>query len=219
MHERNVAHRKLKRMAYLLTLLVVGFSISACTNTLSRLLTPTVAVDVASFKPGSYSLDTAHQSVLFKVKHMGLSNYVGRFNTVEAELDFDPTTPYNSRLQAKVVTNSVDTGDNDIDQMLRSSSWFNSQTYPEAILETQSLETIEGNRYNYLANLTIKNIKKTIPLTVEFHGGAYNQLTQRYTIGFTATMEIDRHAFDLTDYPGLVGDKVTIVVDAEFQKQ
>lgn len=57
---------------------------------------------MAVFKSGDFQLDTAHSSLVFKVKHLGLSYFVGRFNQFDANLAFEATKPEQAKLGAVV---------------------------------------------------------------------------------------------------------------------
>ena len=39
---------------------------------------------------GAYTLDKAHASLIFRVNHIGFSNYTRRFKRFDAKLQFDP---------------------------------------------------------------------------------------------------------------------------------
>jgi len=42
---------------------------------------------------GAYTLDPAHTSLIFRIDHLGLSRYTGRFTKVDGRLQFDPAKP------------------------------------------------------------------------------------------------------------------------------
>src|SRR5437762_1839561 len=58
---------------------------------------------------GSYALDRAHASLIFRVNHLGLSRYTARFTRFEATLELDPAQPARSRLTAMVDPRSLKT--------------------------------------------------------------------------------------------------------------
>lgn len=57
-----------------------------------RLLTPDFNTDITEIRSGAYTLDPNHATVLWKINHLGFSTFIGRFNDLEASLDFDPET-------------------------------------------------------------------------------------------------------------------------------
>ena len=53
--------------------------------------TPGPVVPVETPSPaGTYRLDKSHASLVFKVDHIGFSNYTGQFRAFDATLTFDP---------------------------------------------------------------------------------------------------------------------------------
>src|SRR4051794_13203947 len=47
---------------------------------------------------GTYQVDKAHTSLLFRVDHLGFSTYTGRFTRLDAQLQFDPNDLASSRV-------------------------------------------------------------------------------------------------------------------------
>ena len=195
--------------------LLLIFLLSGC----SLFLTPRVYTQLESLRAGQYRLDPSHTSVLFKVQHMQLSTFVGRFNQMDATLDFDPAKLRDTNLQASVLTNSVDVNNEGLRKDLQGSSWFNSEQFPEARLSTISVEPLQQpNQFLFNAELTMLGVTKPIHLTATFHGGANNLLTGYYTLGFSAKGSLLRSDFGMDSYIPLVGNEVAIEIFAEFQK-
>ena len=58
---------------------------------------------------GTYQLDPTHASMVWKVKHLGLSNYTARFNRFDATITLDAENPTASTVTATVDPASIDT--------------------------------------------------------------------------------------------------------------
>lgn len=181
------------------------------------LLTPSVETALSELRAGQYQIDPQHTSVQFKVSHLGLSTYVGRFNTVAASLDFSPENMAQAQLQARIDISSIDTNNSALENTLRS-SWFDAKRYPEAFFESTKI-TPQGSGFHFEGNLTLKGVTRRINLYGEFLGGAVNRLNGRYTLGFTASGSIKRSDFGIDNYLALVGDDVVLEVHAEFLRQ
>lgn len=196
-------------------LVLSGFLLSGC----AYLLTPSVETEILQLRKGQYQLDPSHTSVLFKVSHLNLSTYIGRFNQMDASLDFDPDKLTQTNLQATVSTSSVDVNNKSLEDSLRGDTWFDSERFPQATFKTISVEALEkANEFLFNAEMTLKGITKPIQFKATFHGGANNLLTGYYTIGFSATGSIKRSEFGIDEYIPMVGDNVDIEIYAEFQK-
>lgn len=201
-------------MKKMIVWLALAMSVSGCV----ALITPTVESSVQALKAGDYSLDPSHASVLFKVKHLGLSNYVGRFNTFDASLSFDPENIAASALDAVIEIDSLDINDAGLKDDLMDGNWFAQARYPQARFTTVSVTAIDDSEYAYLGNLEFRGVTKPMTLRVTFLGGANNMLTGKYTLGFSARGSFKRSDFGMDAYIPLVGDEVNIEAEAEFQR-
>lgn len=176
-------------------------------------------VDTSLIPSGRYVLDPAHGSVHFKVDHMGYSIYVARFNKVDAVFSFDNTRPEKSRLMVTIDTGSVDTGNTRMDDLITGPDFLHSKRFPEIRFEAGGITIIDEKSGVIDAALTFHGVTRQLPLYVTFNGGARNMLTRKYTLGFSATATLLRSDFNMSAYIPLVGDEVTIEIEAEFQKR
>jgi polyisoprenoid-binding protein YceI len=196
------------------TLLSLALLLCSCS-----LLTPSVETRLQDLRSGQYQIDKKHVSLIFKIGHMNLSTFVGRFNEVDATLDFDPANVAATRLDANVNVASVDVNNPDLEESLRGSSWFDTKQYPQATFTTLKVEPKDGNTFRFAGNLTLHGVTAPVTLDVTFHGGATNMLTSYYTLGFSATGTIKRSVFGMDSYIPMIGDDVALEVYAEFQKK
>ncbi|GGY74479.1 polyisoprenoid-binding protein [Cellvibrio zantedeschiae] len=189
--------------------------LSAC----GYLIQPKVKTGIVNLKPGAYQIDKQHTTVLFKINHMGMSTFVGRFNSVDASLEFDPAHMENANLSAVISIASIDVNNAELAETLRGSSWFDAEKYPQAFFKTTSVQLVDQSHAKFSGNLTLHGVVAPIVLDVVFNGGGENMLTGRYTIGFTATTSFKRSQFGMDYLVPAVGDEVNVEVFAEFQKR
>ena len=203
-----------KRVLSWAMLLVASLSLSACVS----LITPKVEKTVSELRAGEYSLDKGHATLLFKIQHMGLSTYVGRFNQLEASLDFDPADIAAAKLSAVIQVDSLDINDAGLKDDLMGTKWFNQASHPEVIFNTTSVKEINESTFEFTGDLAWRGVTRSMVLQATFHGGASNILTGKYTIGFSAKGSFLRSDFGMDAFIPLVGDKVEIETYAEFQR-
>ncbi|WIO74364.1 YceI family protein [Porticoccaceae bacterium LTM1] len=184
-----------------------------------QLLVGPVATEMGELRAGKYRLDPDHTTVLFKVSHLGISTYVGRFNQMTASLNFDPGNMAVSTLEGRVETASVDVNNSNLEKTLQGNEWFACEQFPQAQFVSALVTPLSENQFRFAGNLTLRGETKPISLIGTFHGGASNRLTGYYTLGFSAVGTIKRSEFGMDKYSGLVGDEVTLEIYAEFQKQ
>ncbi|WP_144213391.1 YceI family protein [Shewanella donghaensis] len=182
-------------------------------------VTPTVEPELLELKSGQYQLDPNHAALIFKIQHLGLSTYVGRFNQFDASLSFDPDNMSASSLEAIVEIASIDINNADLEETLQDSTWFNSQAFPQARFKSYSVSPISATSFNFTGDLTLRGVTKPVTFTATFHGGADNWMTGKYTLGFSAVGTINRSDFDMSSYIPIVGDEISLEIYAEFLKQ
>lgn len=182
-------------------------------------LQPDVKQGMINLEQGSYQLDPRHTTVLFKINHMGLSTFIGRFNQVEASLDYDPKNPAAAKLSAIIYTASIDVNNPDFAETLTGSGWLDSKRFPQALFVTESVELVDGNKARFKGDLTLRGIAVPVILDIHFNGGADNLLTGRYTLGFSAHSRFKRSQFGIDQFIPAIGDDVEIEVHAEFQRR
>ena len=206
--------KKLTVCYQVIALCLLGFYLSAC----GQLMQPSLKQELVEIKPGNYSLDPQHTSVLFKVNHMGLSTFVGRFNRFDASLQYNPEDIMQSRLQAVIEMDSVDVNNEKFERALKGKFWFNAVEYPQASFTTQSAERINDKQVKFTGLLNFLGVEKPIDLIVTFNGAGNNLLTGKYTLGFAATTSFKRSEFGLDQYIPAVGDEIVVETHAEFQR-
>ncbi len=199
-------------------LVVIALLSSVFLSACASLITPKVQSDVAKLKAGEYSLDSTHATLLFKIQHLGLSTYVGRFNKFDASLEFDPANIAAAKLNAVIEINSLDINDDDLKSDLMGRSWFRQSEFPQAAFESTSVNPISDTEFEFTGILNWRGVRKPITVAATFHGGANNILSGKYTLGFSAKGSFLRSDFGMDKYVPLVGDEITLEAYAEFLK-
>ena len=189
-------------------------TLSAC----GYLINPKVKAGIVNLQKGSYQIDPAHTSVLFKINHMGMSTFVGRFNELEASLEFDPAHMENAKLTALIKISSIDVNNKDLEETLKGSSWFEAEKYPQALFKTETVVMLNDTHAKFNGNLTLHGVTAPIVLNVVFNGAGNNMLSGKYTLGFTATTRFKRSQFGIDYLIPAIGDDIDVEVFAEFQK-
>ena len=169
-----------------------------------------------ALREGAYELDPAHTTVLFKVGHLGLSTFVGRFNTVRGTLDFDPEKAEQAALDVRVEVASIDVNDAGFSQTLAGPDWLNAGQHPQASFVSKKIARTGEDRLAVEGVFTLNGVEQPLTLDARFKGGASNLLTGKYTIGFSAAAAFDRRDFGVSHLRGFVADEVTLEIHAEF---
>jgi polyisoprenoid-binding protein YceI len=170
--------------------------------------------------PGQWTLDKNHSSVLFVVRHLGLSNVRGRFDSFDATLDVGNILDQ-VKINADVDLSSVDTNNADRDAHLRGTDFFDTEQHQAMSFRSTSIVG-SGEDYELVGDLTIAGKTQPLTLEVEFHGTEVFPGDQSTHAGFSATGQIKRSDFgiDFGIIPGaeklMLSDKVKIELDLQF---
>ena len=191
-----------------------GFIVAGCVS----VVRPNFTQSLTELRSGAYSLDPEHAYLNFRIEHLGLSTIVGRFNVMDASLDFDPNALSDLVLEGFVDVASIDMNNESLEARLRGSSWLDSETYPIARFVSVSVEPVEANSFVINGLFTLRNETRPLSLRSTFKGGADNILTGKYTLGFSATGSILRSDFGVDGFAALIADEVFIEIHGEFQR-
>lgn len=170
--------------------------------------------------PGTWTIDPAHSSVEFVVRHMGLSKVRGRFGTFSAQLVVGADLA-SSVLTAEVDMSSVSTNNDDRDAHLRSTDFFSADDHPTMAFRSTAIEGA-GEEWAVTGELTINGVTRPVTFDVEFHGTETFPFDQAVHAGFSGVTSISRKDFGVEfDVPlggdkVMIGDKVAIELEAQF---
>ncbi len=150
---------------------------------------------------------------------MGYSTYIARFNDIDAQFDFDNTRPELSTLIILIRADSIDSNNKKMDKLLTGHEFLNTKRYPDIVFRANGVTILDERTGIIDGTLTFHGVTRRQPLQLTFRGGARNFLTGKYTLGFSASASLRRSDYNMGAYVPLVGDEVTIEIEAEFQLQ
>jgi len=171
----------------------------------------------------TYSVDAAHTTIGFSVRHMMVSNVRGNFGEFAGTIEFDEANPSALSASAEIQVKSINTDNEKRDDHLRNPDFFDADTNPVITFKTTRVEGTLPN-LTLVGDLTIKGTTKEISLPVELAGPIVNPWGQT-VIGLSGSTTINRQDYGLTwskalDGGGVVvGDDVKLVIEMEAIKQ
>jgi len=177
---------------------------------------------------GAYELDPAHASLIFRVDHLGFSNYTARFKRFTAQLQFDPQNLAASTLSVNVDPRSIETdfpdpAKLDFNATLQSEQWLNTAQYPDLSFRSTGIAVTGANTLRVTGDLTLRGVTKPVVLDTTFNGGyAGHPMDPRARIGFSARGSLKRSDFGVSfgiPEPGTtlgVSDQVEVIIESEF---
>jgi polyisoprenoid-binding protein YceI len=188
-------------------------------DTAGATTTAVAAVDPAlAALTGEYTIDPAHSSIGFTVRHAMVTNIRGSFAQHEGTLRLDGTDPARSTASIDVDIASVDTGMADRDAHLRGADFFDAEKFPKMTFRSTGAEQLGGDKYRITGDLTIKDVTRPLAIDLEFQGTA-TDVYGNERVGFEGGTEILRSDWGLTWNAALeaggvmVSDKVRLAFD------
>jgi polyisoprenoid-binding protein YceI len=174
---------------------------------------------------GSYTLDKAHASLIFKVDHMGFSHWTARFTTFDARLQFDPVKAAADHVTVSIDPTSI-TPDNPptgFVAALQGAQWLNAGQFPQITFESTHVEAAGQNGLRITGNMTLHGVTRPVVLDATFNGGYVGHpMDPHARIGFSAHGTLKRSEFGIAygiPQPGStmgVSDAVDFIIEAEF---
>jgi polyisoprenoid-binding protein YceI len=180
--------------------------------------TSTAAATIPGYVAGTWEIDPVHSEVGFVARHMMVSKVRGRFTTFSGELVLGED-PLQSSATATIDLTSIQTGNEQRDQHIRSADFFEVDKYRTMTYRSTGVRP-QGDHYVLEGELTLKDVTKPIELTLELNGFGPDPFGGTRA-GFTATGEINRRDFGVNfsapmETGGVVvSDKVTIQLEIE----
>jgi polyisoprenoid-binding protein YceI len=174
---------------------------------------------------GTWDLDPAHTRLGFAVRHAMVATVRGNFGIFSGVLHLDHAEPGKSSAEVEVDATSINTGNQQRDDHLRSPDFLDVAKYPKVTFRSTSAEAGgEPDSYILHGELTIRDT--TRPVTFEFDLlGSSPDPYGNVRAGFEGKTTINRKDWGLTwnhaiEAGGvMVGEKVKIELDVEAVKR
>lgn len=175
-----------------------------------------------------WSFEPGHTAAEFCVRHMMVTHVRGHFKNVHGSLEFDPSQPQASRVEATIDARGLWSGEPDRDAHLRSPDFLDVEHFPEIIFSSTGVRVVSPNEALVAGALTIRGVTRPVVLEVHYLGRWETPWWEdgvdkgpKTRAGFVATTRIDRHDFEVSWNSPLarggivVGHQVLITIDAE----
>jgi polyisoprenoid-binding protein YceI len=176
---------------------------------------------IPGYQAATWNIDPVHSEVGFSVRHMMVSKVRGRFTNFSGQV-VTGDDPLQSSVTAEIEMSSINTGQEQRDEHIRSADFFEVENYPTMTYKSTGVR-VEDGEYVLDGDLTLKGVTRNVPLRLELQGfgpDAYGG----YRAGFTATGEINRRDFNISFNAPLqnggvvVADKIQLQLEIEAVK-
>jgi polyisoprenoid-binding protein YceI len=176
---------------------------------------------IPGYEAATWNIDPIHSEVGFSVRHMMVSKVRGRFTTFSGQL-VTGENPTDSSVTAEIDLSSINTGQEQRDEHIKSADFFEVETFPTMSYKSTGIR-VEDGEYVIDGDLTLKGVTKSVPLRLELNGfgpDPYGGIRA----GFTATGELNRRDFNVNFTAPMqnggvvVADKIQLHLEIEAVK-
>lgn len=185
---------------------------------LTLLLVAMLAVSSLAVAADTYTIDGAHSSAAFAVKHLAISTVHGRFADVSGTILFDPQAPEKGSVTAVIRSASLTTDNAQRDKHLNSPDFFDTAKYPEIRFQSTSVRKEGDDKFVAVGTLTIRDVSKQVEIPFTLAQGKGPKGESR--LGVEASLKLDRFDYHVSwDSTGtLVGKEAKIELNVEAAK-
>jgi len=128
------------------------------------------STSLSSFaQAADYNIDVrgAHAFITFKIKHLGYSWLLGRFNEFDGAFSYDPAAPEKSNINVLIQTASIDSNHAERDKHLKGEDFLNVKEYPVASFKSSKFDVKDAGNAIVSGDFTLHGVSKTISFPVK----------------------------------------------------
>jgi polyisoprenoid-binding protein YceI len=182
---------------------------------LIAVLVATVSFSTATYaEPVTFTLDNQHTYVLWNIQHLGFSTQAGKWYA-NGQLVLDKDHPDQSKVNVTIKIADIVTGLPELDKHLKSKVFFDVDKFPKATFVSDKVQVLSEHSAKVQGMLTIHGVTKPVTLDVTLNKSGINPISNKNSVGFTATATIKRSDFGMTTLLPALGDEVVLQIGAE----
>lgn len=178
----------------------------------------TPAIVVPGYVIGEWDIDTVHSDVSITARHFMISKVRGHFTKFSGAV-ITAENPLNSSVTAIIDAASINTGNDQRDDHIRSEDFLDVQNHPQIRFISTGIYA-SGDNFALRGNLTLRGITRPITLEVELTGFGPDAFGGTRA-GFSARGSVDRKDFGvsfsaiLEGGGAVVGDTLDVALEIE----
>jgi polyisoprenoid-binding protein YceI len=173
----------------------------------------------------AYTIDPAHSSAGFKIRHLMIAYIRGGFGGVTGDVIFDPANAANTKITASINATTLHTQDEKRDAHVKGADFLETDKYPTMTFVSKKVTADGKNRWKIVGDLTLHGVTKEATLDVESAGVESKDPWGNLRTGAEATAVIRRSDYNLKFNAPLetggvmLSDDVHIHLDIELIKK
>ncbi|ARB91141.1 YceI family protein [Legionella longbeachae] len=177
-----------------------------------------ILFSISSFQvnaaPETFILDNKHTYVLWSIDHLGFSTQYGKWYAT-GKVTLDQDNPGQSKVDVKIDVADMITGIPELDEHLKSQLFFDTKKFPAATFVSNRVTPTGKETATVDGTLTLRGVSKPVVLQVTLTKKGMNPISNKMSVGFTATTSIKRSDFGINAFLPALSDTVNIKIGAE----
>lgn len=180
----------------------------------------TMMTAAARGQVSTWTIDPAHSSAEFQIRHLGVSNVRGTIAGIKGTVMYDEKDNTKSTVEATMQTATVNTNNEARDKHLKSPDFFDAEKYPTLTFKSTSITKTNG-KLQLHGDLTMNGVTKPVVLDLDGPAAPLKGPGGKVVSGFSATGTLKRADFNVgSKFPSaMLGDDVKLTIDVEIDKQ
>ena len=182
--------------------------------------------DPARVTAGTYTIDSAHTVVGWRINHMGFADYFGLFGSITGTLLLDPAPLDQAQVAVRIPVRKIVTANPGLTGHLLmpggadgKPDYFGPKPADAMFASTRVTPGADGKSAAIEGKLTLNGVTRPVTIAARFTGAGKGLLSSALNVGFEGTARISRSAFGLVaDFP-LVGDPIDLTISATFVRK
>lgn len=172
----------------------------------------------------TWTIDTNHSEITFKVKHLVISTVSGKFKKFEGTVESSKEDFSDAKIKFSADIDSIDTGNEQRDGHLKSADFFDAGSHPKLTFVSTGVTKKGDSDYQVKGDLTIRGTTHPVVLDAEF-GGLQKDFYGNTVAGFEMSGKLNRQDFGLhwsavTETGGIVvANDVKLFLNVELIKK
>lgn len=173
----------------------------------------TTSTKIENYTVGTWDIDPVHSEIEFTLRHMGVGRSRGRFDTFNGQV-VTAEDPLQSSVTAEIDAASINTGQADRDNHVRSGDFLDVENHPKAAFRSTGIRQ-DGEDFLIDGEFTLHGTTQPVTLKTEV-GGITDDGQGGKIIGLSAETTIKRTDFGVGPNGGaMLGEQVKISLDIE----
>ncbi|MEO6170899.1 MAG: YceI family protein [Lysobacter sp.] len=170
----------------------------------------------AASEARDWVLDPVHTRVMFAVSHAGFSQALGTVSGSEGRMQFDPDDWSRTRLDASVPLQRLELGNEAWNLATLAPRLLDAQAHPVARFVSDRAVATAPGQGEVCGELSLRGVTRPLCMDVTVNAIKRHPMPPfRRTAGFSATATILRSDYGIDAWPTMIGDEVTIRIEAE----